>query len=62
MSVRKDKDNVYATTATITGSSNVTVSGEVTVDADFPETVQVYISKNNGIAYIDDVFFMEVAT
>jgi len=33
----------------------------VTVDADFPETVQVYISKNNGIAYIDDVFFMEVA-
>ena len=61
MSVRKDKDNVYATTATITGSSNVTVSGEVTVDADFPETVQVYISKNNGIAYIDDVFFMEVA-
>lgn len=61
MVVRKDKDNVYGSTTTVTGSTNVTVNGEVTIDDSFPETLQIYISKSTGIAYIDDVFFVEVA-
>lgn len=60
MVVRKDKDNVYASTNTITGSTNVIANGEVTIGDNFPESIQVYISKSSGIAYIDDVFFKEV--
>ena len=58
MNVRKDKDNVYASVE-VTVGTNTTVSGTVTITDDMPETVQIQISKVNGIAYVDDVFFKE---
>ena len=60
MVVRKDKENVYAESEAITGSMNVTVSGEITIGDNHSDNLQVYIAKMNGIASVDDVFFVEV--
>ena len=56
--VRKDKQNVYKTLEVTTGT-NTTVSGMITIADDMPETLNILIYKDNGIAYVDDVFFKE---
>ena len=51
-------DNVYATAGPITVGSDTKVEGTVDIPAGVTQ-VQLIISKANGIAYVDDVFFME---
>jgi len=55
-----DKSTTFGDVLSVKTGTNTTVSGEITVDDSFPDTIELYISKANGIAYTDDVFFIDI--
>lgn len=54
-----NKDRVFGT-LNIQSGSDISQEGEVTVTQGMPLTLEIMISKANGIGYADDVFFKEI--
>ena len=61
LAIRKvgDAKTVYASTTPITVGVDTPVTGTITIPEDVTQ-VQLYISKANGIGYVDEVYFKEI--